>query len=113
MRSLQDGMKTHTPHKTFNTSETAGRKEGSWFQQHSVSAHNSVMKVGCVGRDGRLPCVMANIAMKDESPLNGTAPVNICIEIKRQSAKPPTYSGSPLAHLDHDHCKRKNVSSLL
>ena len=34
-----------------------------------------------------MPCVIFNIAMVGVLSLNGTAPVNTCIDKKRQSAK--------------------------
>jgi hypothetical protein len=40
------------------------------------------VKVGCVGRGGRLPWVVADMAMIDVPSLNGTAPVNICVDVK-------------------------------
>lgn len=57
-------------------SEISGRERGSRSQQRFINLHRSSVKVGCVGRAGRLSCVMANIAMADEPALNGIAPVN-------------------------------------
>ena len=35
------------------------------------------MRAGCVGRDGRLPPIIASIATVDRLPSNGTVPVNV------------------------------------
>ena len=80
-------MEAHVPRKMLNTSEISGRKWGSWFQQRSISAHSSVLKVGCAGRGGRVPCVMHNTAMTGVLSLNGIVPVNTCIHAKQRSAK--------------------------
>lgn len=66
------------------TSEVLGREMGLGSQQRCVKFHKSSVKVGCIGRGGRLPCVMENIAVTDGQPLNGTAPVKIYIGTERQ-----------------------------
>jgi len=77
-------MNAYKPRKTPNTSEAFGRKRGSWFQQRSISVHNSVIQIGWVGRGGRVPFDMAIIAAEVELSPNGTAPVNTYIVTERQ-----------------------------
>ena len=55
---------------------------------------------------------MANIATTDELPLNGIAPVNICVDVKRRWAEVLTCSQSYISYLDHDHSERENVRFL-
>ena len=62
--------------KTFNTFEIPGRLWGSWSQQCCTSDHNPSVRVGCVGRGGRFPPIIAIVAAVDRVSLNGTAPVN-------------------------------------
>ena len=69
------------------------------------------MKVGCVGRGGRLPCIMANITATDALSANGIAPVNICVDTKQQSVK-ALHSRSSATCLNHDHRKREGVRFL-
>ena len=68
--------RTHERRTTFSTSETSGRKEGSWSQQYCTNVHNSSVRVGCVGRCGRSPPIIANVVAADGLLPNGTAPVN-------------------------------------
>ena len=74
--------KTHAPRKIANTSEASGRKRRSWSQQRCINLHNSSAKVGCVGRGGRLPAIIANMAPAAGILLNGTALVNTYIDMK-------------------------------
>ena len=69
--------------RTCKASETSGRERGSGSQQRCINSHKLSVKVGCVGRGGRLPCVIANIAMTDEPLLKGIAPVNTCDDMKQ------------------------------
>lgn len=70
--------------RTRKTSEIFGRKRGSWSQQHCVNIHNLSVKVELVGRDGRLPSIIANMATEGRLSLNGFAPVNTCSNTKYQ-----------------------------
>lgn len=67
---------------TSKTSEISGRKWGSRSQQRWVIIHKFSVKVGCVGRGGRRLCIIANVAMGDESSLKGIAPVNTYVDTK-------------------------------
>ena len=61
------------------------------------------MTVGCVGRGGRLPCVIYNTAMVDGLSLNGIAPVNTCIDTKCQL---------PIAIRAVDHPQRTSIMTM-
>ena len=50
------------PHKSRETSSAWGRKSASWSQHRWTNAHNLSVKVKWVGRDGRSPPTIANIA---------------------------------------------------
>jgi len=71
------------PRKSFNTFETAGRERWSRAQQCCINDHKFSVKVECLGRDGRLPSITATLAMLGARLLNGAAPVNTCINMKR------------------------------
>jgi len=71
-------------------SETSGRKWGSGSQQRCINPHKCSVNVGCVGRGGRLLCIMANVAIADVVLLNGIAPVNTCGY--KKSGKPKLYT---------------------
>ena len=60
------------------------RERGSLPQQCCVKVHKSSVKDGGVGRSGRSPFVIDNMAIMDVLSLNGTAPENTCIHPKRQ-----------------------------
>ena len=69
------------------------------------------MKAGWVGRCGRFPSTIVDIAAQGGSLLNGTAPVNIFVEVKgNQSGVSPSRVST--TDLDRDHPKRKDVPFL-
>ena len=75
------------PRKTFSTSETFGRRRGSWFQQRCITFHNLSEHIGWVGRSGRFPSIIAKPAILGLLAPNGTALVRTCIETKRRLRK--------------------------
>ena len=77
MDDPRNGGETDRVRRISNAFETSGRKPGSWSQQRCVSDHRSSVKLGCVGRSGRCPCITENMAIAEELPLNGTSPVKI------------------------------------
>ena len=77
MDDPRNGEETDRVGKISNAFEMSGRKRGSWSQQRCVSDHRSPVKLGCVGRSGRCPCITENMAIADELSLNGTSPVKI------------------------------------
>lgn len=66
------------------TSEAFGRERGSWAQQRCINVHNFSVKAGCVGRGGRPPCMIANMAITNEPLPNGIVLVNACIDVVQQ-----------------------------
>ena len=66
------------------------------------------MKIGCVGRGGRLPCVIANMAIKEEQSLNGISRVNTCVEGKTHLI----WIELIKTFLKHNHRKGEYVSLL-
>lgn len=85
MYDCRDQRDTDRVVMNCRTSEASGRNRGSWSQQRWVNTHKSSIKVGCVGRGGRLPSAMARAVAKDEPPgPNGNTPVKTCIDPKRR-----------------------------
>ena len=74
------GFKVET-YKLHEIRKTGGRRRGSWFQQSLVNAHNPSVKAGWVGRGGRSPPTIANIAARGGLLLNGTAPVTTFVRV--------------------------------
>ena len=74
---------TNQSRRTRKASEASGREEGSSFQHRRINLHRSLVTPGCVGRGGRLPWVMADMASSDRVLLNGVVPLNTCISEKR------------------------------
>jgi len=79
LSSAEDGVRRYS-----NTSEASGHREELPSQQRCINIHRSSVKVGCVGLGGRSPRNADSMAIKDEQPLNGAAPVNTCIGTKCQ-----------------------------
>ena len=65
MGDCQGGPRTYGVKKAGKTSEISGRRRESEAQQRWIISHNLSVKFECVGRDGRSPCVMTTIAIKD------------------------------------------------
>ena len=93
------------------TSGNSGRKRGSGSQHRCINFHKLFVKVGCIGRGGRPPCVMITMTFQGERSPKGIAPVNTCSVRNRNK---PKFSHSVLlaTHLDHDHRERENVGFL-
>jgi len=86
----------------------SGRKRGSWFQKRCINVHSLSVRAGCVGRDGRLPVIVANMAATGRLLLNGTAPVNAWVI--PEDDKPDLDEDNPfVTYLDHDHGERENI----
>ena len=56
-------------------SSTLGRLRASWFQHSWVNAHKPSARLGWVGRDGRSPPAIADMAARGGLSTNGAAPV--------------------------------------
>ena len=65
-------IKTYKPHGIRGAS---GRRRGSWFQHCCINTHRFFVKVGLVGRGGRLQFVIIDKAARGDLSLNGAAPV--------------------------------------
>ena len=78
MHGRQNGRETNRTGRRFKASEISGRTLGSLSQQRCINAHSWSVREGWVGRDGRLPVIIASIAAAGRLFLNGTAPVNPC-----------------------------------
>ena len=72
----RNGRETDWMRRTCKASVTSGREWGSWSQQRCINVHNWSVRAGCIGREGRLPLIIATIATAGGLLLNGTAPVN-------------------------------------
>ena len=111
MGDFQYERETDRSRRISKVFEMSGRKRGSWSQQRCVSDHRSPVKLGCVGRSGRCPCIKETMAISDERSLNGTSPVKIYIDptvsMIRFSMK---RTGCGIAYLDHDHRERKHIA---
>ena len=79
MDDPRNGRETDGGRRISNAFELSGRKRGSWSQQRCVSDHKSPVKLGCVGRSGRCPCIAESVAIADDLSPNGISPVKICI----------------------------------
>ena len=88
VNSHRNEWETDESRRVCKTSEASERKRGSPFQHRCISFHNPPVTPGCVGRGGRLPCTVANMAIIAEPSANGGAPVNTFIVKKRRLAKP-------------------------
>ena len=104
----RNGRETDWMRRTCKASETSGRKWGSWSQQRCTNVHSWSVRAGCVGREGRLPLIIATIATAGGLLLNGTAPVNAYGGTSWQSAKLHVNTRF-VTYLDHDHHERENV----
>ena len=58
----QNEQKTDESRRTCRTSEAFGRERGTSCQHRLIKFHNRPVTSGCLGRGGRLPCVIANVA---------------------------------------------------
>jgi len=72
-RPLGSGVETYKLHEIRRE---LGRRWASLSQHRCVNVHNLSVKAGCVGRGGRWPPTIANMAARDDLSLNGAAPVN-------------------------------------
>ena len=71
--------------RIFNASEASGRESGFWSQQRCINDHRFPVKLGCVGRSGRVPWIMDHGTIQYESSLNGITPVKTCVDPRQQS----------------------------
>ena len=49
--------------RSSNIFEISGRRLGSWFQHRCIRSHRSFVNCVCVGREGRLPCMVQHITV--------------------------------------------------
>ena len=79
-------QETNSLGRAWKTFVIPGHEGGSWSQHCCTNIHSWFVRAGCIGRDGRSPPIIANIASEGRLSLNGIVPVNTCC-IKCQQAK--------------------------
>jgi hypothetical protein len=75
---------TNQSRRICKASAASGREGGCSSQHRWISLHKPPVTPGCVGRDGRLPWIMLDMAASGGVLLNGVAPLNTYISEKQR-----------------------------